>query len=499
MNSARSRLFPALLALALIIPLAVGAILGLKPANSWSGSGAPVDDSATPAMNGIDPAALVSARQAAGSANTQAGLLKKGTDQLKDGTQQLRDNAGKLGDGVNQAADGSQRLSQGMVEIQAGTGQLGQGATELANGIDQIVNQITGLEALRGQMLTAVDQADEELKTSIDPRSKKMRDELAGFREQIQNFQIDDNTKAQISRAQSGSRELANQLNVPGYAYHDGIYSATKGAQQLASGLGELQNGVGQAVDGVNKIDDGAGQVQNMAGQNQGRIQAVQRALPITPTVAAEEAAAAGEKPGPMLNPVHALLIAVLMGVGGVGLAFITTAAEGLSKRQQWVRRGLGGVALVLIGVVLCSILGGNLGVGELLLAGVGCALGLSTAMLLTQVAIRLLGARGAAVGAALVLLAEVAVVGYVWANSLNSEGHGVWNVIANLMPMNYTTMAISSAGNQGSVNAIVLSLGLLVVLSIIAGVIVFLSSKKDIEDYREWDSASVGRHAAGA
>lgn len=477
MKSARSRILPTLLALALLVPLAVGAVLGLKPATTWNEGGAPVDD-ANPAMTGIDPRALGGARQAAGAANTQAGLLKKGADQLKEGTQQFRDKSGELTDGVNRATDASNQLSQGLVQIQAGTGQLGQGATELANGIDQVVQQMAGLEAVRGQMLTAVDQADGELKNSFDPRARNMREQLNGFREQIANFQIDEGIKEQINRAQSGSRELANQLATPGYAYHDGIYQATQGAQQLAAGMTELQGGVGQAVDGVNQLDDGAGKIQNLATQNQTRVQAVQRALPVTQSIAAEEAAASGERPGPMLNPVHALLIGVLMAVGGTALALIA-GREDLSRNSIIGAIG-GGLVLTVLGVLLTGILGGNLGAAQYVLAAVGCALGVTVAAFLTTLAWRLGGRLLAMIVAAVVLIVEVGVVGHVWSSSLHEEAHGVWSVLANLLPLNYTTMAVSAAGNSGSANALLLSLGLLLALAIIAGIAVLAARRAE-------------------
>ncbi|MCF4005735.1 hypothetical protein L1O03_00885 [Corynebacterium uropygiale] len=478
MKSARTRILPYLLALALVIPLAVGAVLGLSPATTWSEGGAPVDD-ASPTMSGIDPRALVGARQAAGAANTQAGLLKKGTDQLKEGTQQFRDKSGELTDGMNRATDASQQLSQGLVQIQAGTGQLGQGATELADGIDQVVQEMAGLEAVRGQMLTAVDQADGELKDSLDPRARGMREQLQGFRDQIANFQLDEAIKEQINRAHTGSRELANQLATPGYAYHDGIYQATQGAQQLAAGMTELQGGVGQAVDGVNQLDDGAGKIQNLAAQNQSRVQAVQRALPTSPSIAAEEAAASGENPSPMLNPIHALLIGVLMAVGGAAIAFIAGRED--SRRQRLLGAIGGGAVLTILGVLLAGILGGNLGAGQLLLAAVGCALGVAVSILMTTLAWRLGGRLIAMIVAAVVLIVEVGVVGHVWSSSIHEDAHGVWSVIASLLPLNYTTMAVSTAGNSGSANALVLSLGLLLALAIIAGIGV-LAARRDAD-----------------
>ena len=169
---------------------------------------------------------------------------------------------------MDQLVDGAQELTNGMTQLQAGTGQLGDGATELANAVDTAVNQVVGLGAVQGQLLEAVDAAEKDLEGVDTDDAKEIRSAIGDLKKQLENFDVGEEITGPLTELQDGSRELANELEVPGYAYHDGVYSATEGSKQLLAGLQELQSGTGDSTGGSQELADGADCVKTMADLN---------------------------------------------------------------------------------------------------------------------------------------------------------------------------------------------------------------------------------------
>src|SRR5699024_2908636 len=116
-------------------------------------------------------------------------------------------------------------LHDALLILQASTGQLGDGASQLANAVDAAVSQVVGLGAVQGQLLEAVDAAELDLKDIDTDDAKEIRGAIADLKGQLEAFDVEAEVTTPLTELQNGSRELANQLDVPGYAYHDGIYS----------------------------------------------------------------------------------------------------------------------------------------------------------------------------------------------------------------------------------------------------------------------------------
>ncbi|KAA8726142.1 hypothetical protein F4V54_10990, partial [Corynebacterium tuscaniense] len=251
---------------------------------------------------------LVGARRAAGDAAAQASFLVQGTQKLVDGTEQLKDGSGELVDGIQAARDGADQLSKGMTELQNGTGSLADGATRLADSVGGAVDQVVGFDAVRGQVLSAIDSTLRSTKNSRDPDVMDLRDQLEGLRGQVEIAEIPQDMHKQLDELKSGSRELANQLSVPGYAYHDGIYSATNGARDLANGLNEMNNKVGDATGGIDELVDGVSKIDDMANTTQDRIGDVQRAMP-APAPVTNGDGADTDGPTSALAPLAAMLV----------------------------------------------------------------------------------------------------------------------------------------------------------------------------------------------
>ncbi|AGF71334.1 ABC transporter permease [Corynebacterium halotolerans] len=478
-SSVRPRARSLLLALVLVLPLIIGAavaaVADLDPARTWSAgdeaSGAPAV--ASPA--GIDPAELVDARRAAGEAATQAGFLTTGTGELVDGTGQMREEAAVIPEQFDEAVTGAQQLADGLVQLQAGTGRLGSGATEVADGVGQAVDQVVGLGALQGQLVEAINRTVRDLEGSDDPRLTEARQQLIDLRGQVETIQLNGPVADQLTALKDGAREIANQLNVPGYAFHDGIYSATKGAQDLAYGLSQSQGGIDEAIAGVESLDDGAQRLDQMATRTDEKVDAVQRALPVvqaTPQATADGQALEDE-PARALTPLYAMFIAALVMLGGAALGVAARLASG----RRVVILAAGTLGLTALGVVCLALVATGLTVATGALAAVVLALGVLASAVLTRVTIAVLGAVVGGVLAAVGGIAQVGLVGWVWKSAAAADIAVVWQVLANLLPLNWATSALTALGNGGSGQALWLAVGVLAAIAVIglaAGRMVF-------------------------
>lgn len=429
-----SRLLPricaAIAALVLVIGAAVILLGNLSPQSAWEASsdtnGAPADV--------ITAADIVDARRAAGEAGTQATFLVTGTNQLVDGVNKLSDGAKDLGPGVHQLSDGANQLSKGLVEIQAGTGQLGRGATELADGVDKAVDSLVGLMALRGQLITALDGVQQDVEKSLYPNKKELLDQIQGFRAQVDNLNLEGSMQDDLERMRKGSRDLANQLAVPGYAYHDGIYSATKGAKELAAALGEANSQVDGAVDGIKQLQEGSEKLNGMAENNKQKITAVQRAIP---AVQVQDKASEAAKPA--LAPTSGFLLAALVMLAG--------AVAGMLGWKQGLAVCTATVAAT---TVLFAILAANatvLSVGMVLLVA---ALLSAASAGLTLLCTRFLGGFLGGILAMVGVLVQLGLVGWVWKTATTEEIPTVLQALAGLMPLHYGSAAVTALGNAG-------------------------------------------------
>lgn len=136
-----------------------------------------------------------------------------------------------------------------------------------------------------------MDAAEKDLEGVDTDDAKEIRSAIGDLKKQLENFDVGEEITGPLTELQDGSRELANQLEVPGYAYHDGVYSATEGSKQLLAGLQELQSGTGDLTGGSQELADGADRVKTMADLNKTKADAVQRALPAVQAPAAGEGA----------------------------------------------------------------------------------------------------------------------------------------------------------------------------------------------------------------
>ncbi|WP_080793081.1 hypothetical protein [Corynebacterium pacaense] len=473
--SSTSKLRSVLAALLLLIPVLGGTIFAaatdLDISRAWAGED---EITGAPAPAVANSQALIDARRAAGEAGTQAGFLVSGTDELTRGTQQLVDGATPLTDGMGSAADGAKALHDGLVQLQAGTGQLGSGATEIADGVEGAVEQLNGYMVVQQQLVAVMDQADKTLADSKTPEAEQLRGQLADLRRQIQQFGLSVGMTDQLNDLRSGTRDLANQLAVPGYGFHDGIYSATNGAAELSSGLSQLEEGVDKAVNGFSTLDEGAERLDSMATAVQDKTGAVQRALPVVQATGAEEGATgqAGEDGRSMaLAPMYAFLIATLVMLGGAAIGWAT-----LKNRLLTVIVLLGITALG--GIVLFTV---AFGMSPAVLAASSAVLLLATVVgaILTRVMVQLFGGTAAVVLGVVGWLLQVAVVAHVWSVQAVSEISTLWRALAGIMPLHYPTFALVSLGNDGAQSAIWMSVAVLVAVGVIGGVILRITRRR--------------------
>lgn len=466
---------------AALLVLVAAAFAPMNPASTWVPRGAENASGAPAAYSGADN--LVDARRAAGDASAQAGFLTQGTSKLKDGTEELRDGSTELADGVSAAKDGADELSQGMVEIQAGTGQLADGATRLADNVGGAVDQVVGFDAIRGQVLAAIDDTLEGTRGSNDPEVKDLRSQLEDLRTQVDTAELPEDWTNQLTELKDGSRELANQLSTPGYAYHDGIYSATNGAADLAEGLGDMNDRVGEAKDGVNELAGGAAKVDDMATNTKDRIGDVQRALPAAAPVAGAAGSGAGgagadgePSISSSLPPLAAMLVSALAVLGGLAAAL---AAYGVT-RSRWTVLGLGTLLAAGAGTILVTILGTGLTPLAIALTGLALALGSLASAGITWILRDAFGELGGIATAGIFALAQTGVVGWVWSRAATGDVDGTVRALSSAMPMHWSTSAISAAGNNGSTTAMWTGIGLSALLAGL-GVVAMRASRPSV------------------
>ena len=443
-----------------LLALVVGVFLPMNPADTWANAGRDAEVSGAPQ---VGPDNLGDARRAAGEAGQQAKVLKEGAGQLAAGIGEAQGQTQQLIDALAAAQSGSQQLADGMVELQAGTGQLGAGATQLADSIGEVVGQVSGFEAVRGQVVGAIDRSLEELKDAKDPEAVKARESLKDLRAQAETAQLPPDVVAKMNQLRDGSRDLANQLAVPGYGYHDGIYTATNGSAELAAGLRELQAQTGQATGGIDELVAGVEKINQMAGMNADKVGAVRAALPV-PAVA--PGAAGAEPVGPTLAPVAAMLLAAMAVLGGTALA-----AAWFASRGRWWILSAGSVVLAAAGTILAGVIGSGFGVQEYGVAFIGLLLGTLASAGLASVLSRAFGA-GVGLGSAGVLaLVQTGLVGWVWRTATTAQVDSVWVALSQAAPMHWASTAVSAAGNGGDYRGIV-SAVLLSALLAVAGLV---------------------------
>ncbi|WP_455005835.1 hypothetical protein [Corynebacterium propinquum] len=444
--------------LAVVLPLAVGAVIAaiasLGPADSWSSAEEPTG---APAVEnpGVDTSKLVDARRAAGQASSQAGILQNAIDELIGELEGVGGDTQELAGAVGEAADGADRLRQGLVELQAGTGQLGNGASELANGVGQAVDQVVGFGAVQGQLVEAADRAITELRGVDAPEAKQAISDLESLRRQVENFNFQTEVADDLLAMKKGSRDLANQLNVPGYGFHDGVYELTNGSKNLSAGLQELRARVDEATAGLGEFDSGAERLETMAQSNKQKSDAVSRAIPAGPRgeEGAEEQAAHG-----VLPPVVAMLVAALVMLAGVVMAVMSQFFA-----AAWAVQLGGGVLAAASGAVLVGLLGDGLTVATVAIAAGVSALSAWVAAGFTWALMRIAGMRVGIVIAAVAGIAQVGVVGWVWQAAASAEIAQAWSALAGLLPLHWSTTALSTIANDGE------SLGLWIALVALA------------------------------
>ena len=429
-----------------VLVLIVGVFLPLSPASTWTRSGD--DATGAPAVApGQD--GLVEARKAAGEASAQAGFLTQGTRQLVDGVSQLDTSSQELINAIAAAQTGSQELSNGMVQLQAGTGQLAGGATQVADAIGGVADQVAGFDAVRGQVVATIDRTLESTKDAKDPDVKEARTALEGLRGQAETAQLPPEMLGQLEELRKGSRDVANQLSVPGYAYHDGIYSATNGAAELANGLTTLNDQASGATDGVTQLQEGAAKIDDLANKTSDQIAAVRKAMP----AAAGAGAGVSEAPAPRstLAPVAAMLIAALVMLGGTA----TGAAARLAPGRRWWILGLGSLFVAAAGGALVAVLGSGFTAASAGLLALGLVVGAAASAGLTDVLGAAFGTRVGLPIAGVLAVAQVGLVGWLWRTASTAPVGKVWEYAAGATPMHWTTASLSAAGNGGSTTAL--------------------------------------------
>ena len=185
-----------------------------------------------------------------------------------------------------------------------------------------------------------------------------------------------------------------------------------------------------------------------MAERNQSNLGAVQRALPPAHVAAEEDAR--------QLSPVIAMLISELVLLAG--------SAAGVAWKlgfHPWLMVLGGSLAAVAIGEILLFVLSIGLTPIAAVAAGGALFLGALSSALIVRGLLELCGMTVGSILAAIFGIGQTALVGWLWKSAAIAGVDKVWQVVANLLPLNWTTAAVTVAGNDGE--AVVLWTGLAV------------------------------------
>ena len=429
-----------LMMLLLIIPLLGGLFFAADFAATWSpaGEGAP-----TPAITGAD---LVPARRAAGEAQSQVSLLVTGSNDLVNGSNELSTGMEELKTGMDQAASGTQTLSSGLSQLQAGTGELAAGARQIADGVSQAADMMNQVGVLQQQTLAFIEKSDAQLANSALPEAQEARRQLADLRTQVEALNVDANMVDQVAAMRTGSRELADRI---AGEYTSGINQAASGAQQLNAGMGQLQTGTTAARDGSIALKDGATKVQGLAQRTQEAVNQTTQTIPVVPVVEEQPE----DERNDFLPPLYAFLISAMV--------MLAASLVGLTRNWRW--RAGGGIGLALTGLLMLWLM--STGATSAVLAGMSAVLALTVAAALLSASVlwRFIGRWFVLAG----IILQVAVVGWTWKRATAGESFTPW--LADLMPLNYPTAALTALGNGGTVQAVWAAVGVLGLLIIIA------------------------------
>ncbi|MEE3853003.1 YhgE/Pip domain-containing protein [Gordonia sp. LSe1-13] len=304
--------------------------------------------------------------------------LHAGTQQLSDGVDELTTGiVTQLAPGVQRATAGSQQLaagagelSEGLVTLQGGTDRLGSGADQVADGIEQLVGRVD---------IASLRSAIANLRSTVPPGSPAAQAVTPLDR----NLATVDELLDGLSRLQSGSRQIATELNDPSAAYRSGVDRLVAGGRQLNTGSGELAQGMNELSsgtselaagatrlqDGTDQVDDGAQaladgltegaeQVPDLGDQAQQQSLAELVSTPVeTETVNVARAQFAGPGGAPTFLIIGSALIAVVVLMCFRGARFVR-GREQAPDRASLVRRALtaGGVSVVAVGVIAVAV-----------------------------------------------------------------------------------------------------------------------------------------------
>jgi len=233
----------------------------------------------------------------AGSAQLQAGLAaaSSGAGQLQKGGGAAQTGAGQLHTGLAQAQAGSAQLAAGLNSALAGATALRNGAaqalagsTQLAKGLVAAAPQVkAGLPAV-GQLATATQSANTEIKQLQGEAQSTQGDVSAALSALSSSTSKNDpgvaSALAALNRANGSMGAITSGLNTAGQnaaasaliasgvnsqinTLAPGLAAAASGASQLQAGIQKLHTGNAQLAAGLAQLSNGGGQLKGGLGQ----------------------------------------------------------------------------------------------------------------------------------------------------------------------------------------------------------------------------------------
>ena len=134
-------------------------------------------------------------------------------------------------------------------------------------------------------------------------------------------------------------------------------------------------------------------------------------------------------------------------------LVLLAGAASGVAWQvgfRPWLTVFGGTLAAVAIGEILLFVLATGFTPVAAVWAGAALLLGALSMAVITRGLLGLCGITAGSILAALFGIGQTALVGWLWKSAAIAGVSKVWQIVSNLLPLNWTTAAVTAAGNEG-------------------------------------------------
>ena len=181
-----------------------------------------------------------------------------------------------------------------------------------------------------------------------------------------------------------------------------------------------------------------------------------------------------------------AMLLAALVMLGGAALGWAWINRLG----RPVITLTVGTIGLVAAGTMLLWLLAGSISALGLVVGAFVMALGSLASTVLSRAVFARMGATPGLMTTAVAGIVQLGLVGFVWKTATTTDVASIWQVLANLTPLNWATTGLISAGNDGS-GTMLWTSAIVLAAIVIIGFALAAISRKPQQVYPDSEGAS--------